>query len=244
MAIPQRNAALGRAPRPGKPASASLQPVQARSAATREAMLAAGRSLLAEREFDALAIADLAAAIGMSVGSFYGRFQDKQAFFDELQTQVIGEWREDIARTFAVLREQQRPAAAVVVQACRLTVGLMRADSGFLRSALKHESTHPGSWTPVKQVARELVDELLALLAPLLTHVPMAQRAVRVRFAMQMTYGTCLTAVLHDPGPMALASRDLERELAKMMGLYLGLPEVQMTRALATRVRPNVKGKA
>ena len=40
---------------------------------------------------------------------------------------------------------------------------------------------------------------------------------------MQMVYGTCINAVLHDPGPLLLGSRQLERELARTVCLYLGL---------------------
>ena len=47
-----------------------------------------GRSLLATRDFDTLSIAELAAAQQLSVGSFYGRFRDKEAFFAVLQQQV------------------------------------------------------------------------------------------------------------------------------------------------------------
>ena len=69
-----------------------LQPVQARAHATRDALLAAGRAMLADGDFDSLSIADLAAASKLSVGSFYGRFRDKEAFFEQLQEQVTAEF--------------------------------------------------------------------------------------------------------------------------------------------------------
>lgn len=202
--------------------SAALPPVQARAQATREALLAAGRRLLAERDFDALAIADLAAAIGMSVGSFYGRFPDKQAFFAELQQQVTDEWRATAAGVMAAMAPL--PPQQMVQRVCALVIGLIRGDAGFIRSALKHASTHPGSWSPIKQVGLDVVAELVPLLQPLLGHLKPAQRELRVRVAMQVVFATGLNGVLNDPGPLHLADTRLERELAWLMAAYLELP--------------------
>jgi AcrR family transcriptional regulator len=197
--------------------------MQARSQATREALLAVGRTLLAERELDAISIAEIAAAAGMSVGSFYGRFHDKETYFAELQEQVTQRWRVESQQLLTQLQAGHAPAASVVSKACALVVQTLRADSGFLRSALKHASTHPGSWTPILQAGAAVVNDLEATLAPLLTHLRANQRAPRIRFAMQVVYGTGLNAVLHDPGPLALANPQLERELARVMSAYLEL---------------------
>ena len=69
-----------------------LQPVQARSHATRDALFAAGRAMLADFDFDSFSIVELAAASKLSVGSFYGRFRDKEAFFEQLQEQGTAEF--------------------------------------------------------------------------------------------------------------------------------------------------------
>jgi len=83
-----------RAVPPAEPPAAALPAVQPRARATRDAMLRVGRALLQERDFDELSIADLAAANGLSVGSFYGRFRDKASFLALLQQQVTEEWLE------------------------------------------------------------------------------------------------------------------------------------------------------
>src|SRR5579864_3374004 len=63
---------------PGLPAK------QARSRVTRDRLLAAGRQLLDRGAFEATSIADIASAAGCSVGAFYHRFADKEAFFAAL----------------------------------------------------------------------------------------------------------------------------------------------------------------
>lgn len=203
-------------------AASPRQAVQARAHETRQALLDAGRRLLAERDLAAVSIAELASAIGMSVGSFYGRFADKEAFFAELQAEVIGEWRSGFPAALAAL--QPLSPQAMVQGACALAIGLLRRDAGFLRAALKHESTHPGTWSPVKQVGVDIVNQLVPLLAPRLTALPRSQREQQVWVAMQVVFSTGVNAVLHDPGPLHLSNEQLEVELARMMCAYLKLP--------------------
>jgi len=206
--------------RPG--ADVALAPVQARAHATRDALLAAGRALLADRDFDALSIADLAGRAGLSVGSFYGRFRDKEAYIDQLQLQVTTEWVDAATRMFDAQRARGAGAATIVRELCVTVVRLLRADAGFLRAALRHTPS-AARWTPMKHTGRAVVDMAARLLVPALAHLPAGQRTARVRFAMQIVYGTVINAVLNDPGPLALADPKLERELARVMCLYLGI---------------------
>jgi AcrR family transcriptional regulator len=200
-----------------------LPAVQSRAVATRDALLATGRRLLNERDFEALSIADLARANRLSVGSFYGRFRDKEAYFALLQELVTAEWLESARRAFGPLRERAGSAQELVVWVATHVVQLFRRDCGFVRAALKHASTRPASWTPLKRTGAAFASDVAAALAPRLPHLPRAARTARVRFAMQVLYGTVLNAVLHDPGPLPLADPRLEAELAKVISRYLEL---------------------
>ena len=40
---------------------------------------------------------------------------------------------------------------------------------------------------------------------------------------MQLLYGTGINALLNDPGPIPLRSKRLERELSRVLCLYLGI---------------------
>ena len=209
--------------------------MQPRAQATRDGLLAVGRTLLATRDFDTLSIAELAAAQQLSVGSFYGRFRDKEAFFAVLQQQVTAEW---LQQADALLHQRPwRSAAQLVAAFCRLAVDTFRRDAGFFRAALKHASTQPESWTPVKQTGLAVAERFEAVLAPLLLHGGATERSLRIRFAVQMLYGTGVNAVLNDPGPLRLSDPRLERELARVMGLYLGLPPRAAIRSPKTAAR-------
>ena len=72
---------------------------QARSRMTRDRLLAAGRHLLERGAFEATSIADIAAEAGCSVGAFYQRFADKEAFFAVVMQAALAEIVADAKRT-------------------------------------------------------------------------------------------------------------------------------------------------
>lgn len=209
----------------------SLEPVRARAQLTRGALLKAGRELLKTHDWQAMSVASIAAANGMSVGSFYGRFKDKEAFFEVLQKEITAEWIEEATGKLALDRCEGLTATARVDRICKLVAGLIREDAGFLRAALKHEATNPAGWTPIKQAGKEVAALAVAMLRPAMPRGTAAPSDARIQFAMQVLYSTCFNGILHDPGPIPVSSRRLERELARMMCLYLGLPDEPPTGA-------------
>jgi AcrR family transcriptional regulator len=66
-------------------------PQQARSRETLDRFLAAIEELLADQTFDELTIADIAARADRTVGSFYGRFTDKDAALRALHARYLAE---------------------------------------------------------------------------------------------------------------------------------------------------------
>src|SRR5437762_13651901 len=62
---------------------------QARSRLTRDRFLAAGRNLLNRGAFEDTSISDIADVAGCSVGAFYQRFPDKEAFFSVVVDTVL-----------------------------------------------------------------------------------------------------------------------------------------------------------
>ena len=68
----------------GLPASHVLPTMQLRSLERQKAMLSAGLKLTEQADWEKVSVAEIAAVNGFSVGSFYTRFQNKQAYLDVL----------------------------------------------------------------------------------------------------------------------------------------------------------------
>lgn len=203
--------------------SSILQPPrQRRARETEQALLTAGRQLLAERDFAAVSVAQIAAACQVSVGAFYGRFRDKMAFFDALRASVMEESDASVARYMAEHRWQEAPAAQILDKTMRFMVNGCRNNRGVIRASLKHATTHPEQWLPHQKNGQALIERLVILLVPRLSG-PADEAELRVRFAMQMVFGMLVNAVLNNPGPLQLDDERLPGEMARMVGRYLGI---------------------
>lgn len=203
--------------------STILQPPrQRRARETEQALLTAGRQLLAERDFAAVSVAQIAAACQVSVGAFYGRFRDKMAFFDALRTMVMEESDASVARYMAEHRWQEVPPRQIIEKTMRFMVNGCHTNRGVIRASLKHATTRPEEWLPHQKNGQLLVDRFVALLLP---HVKGSREdaELRLNFAMQMVFGTLVNAVLNNPEPLHLDDERLPAELTRMMVAYLGL---------------------
>lgn len=197
-------------------------PRQRRAKETEQALLAAGRELLAQRDFTAVSVAQIAAACQVSVGAFYGRFRDKMAYFDALRSVVMLETEESVDRYLDKDRWNDVPPREIVEKVMRFLVAGCHNNRGVIRASLKHSTTRPEEWLPHQKNGQEIVDRLVTLLVPHLSGAA-DEAELRVRFAMQMVYGMIVSAVLTDPGPLALDDERLPEELTRMVTSYLGL---------------------
>lgn len=167
-------------------------------------------------------MAQIAAACQVSVGAFYGRFRDKMAFFEALRAKVMEEADASVARYMAEPRWHEVPAHQIIEKILRFMVNGCRNNRGILRASLKQSAARPEEWLLHQRNGQEIVNRLVALLVPRLSGAP-DEAELRVRFAMQMVFGTLVNAVLNDPGPLPLDDEWLAQEMARMVTSYLGI---------------------
>jgi AcrR family transcriptional regulator len=124
---------------------------QKRAIQTRENILDALESLLADKEFEALSIADIAKAAGVAVGSVYSHFKDKRALLpallerrlDRIEARVDSfaqTGRMDDATPPTGQTSDLRTTVYGFVRAAREQV---RCDRGLLRALLTHRRLYP-----------------------------------------------------------------------------------------------------
>ena len=183
---------------------------QARSRATRDALVRAGKKLCEIKDFDELSVAEIAAAAGCSVGSFYSRFVDKDAFFRAL----VGDAAErDTAATEPPVNDPQQSIDEILAEVIAATLAAYRKRKGLIRATIRRSMADPALWEPSRKRGQEHADRLVARLAVIFPGDVNLER--RVRFACQMLYGTLNNAVLIAPGPFQLNDKNLGPELLR-----------------------------
>jgi AcrR family transcriptional regulator len=118
-----------RAPPPG--AVRARRPDRRRER-TREALLEAGRMLLAQRDVEAFSVDEIVAAADVAKGSFYNHFHDKDAFAREIGA--------------GVRREAEQAVAAANDGVDDPATRLARALCVFIRFAIQHRDSAQVLW--------------------------------------------------------------------------------------------------
>ncbi|MGL9618290.1 TetR/AcrR family transcriptional regulator [Bradyrhizobium sp. U531] len=192
---------------------------QKRSRETTLALLRAGAAMLGTRSLAELSIEALCSEVGATVGAFYSRFESKESYFNALMALAArdGEQRLDGIR---------RPSPeASLDQLCPIIVGgiiaWMRGHEGVLRAALQHDDTRPDKWTPFKALAQATTARATPLLLPAMGKGRKAAKTRAIAFGFQIVLGTLVNAILNDPGPLSLSSKEMETRLAGCLLLLL-----------------------
>ncbi len=223
MHTPQAGSSFTTSAFPSIETPSILQPPrQRRAKETEQALLAAGRQLLAERDFAAVSVAQIAASCQVSVGAFYGRFRDKDAFFEALRALVTQETDDSIARYLADKRWEPVPTRVLLEKTMLFLTRGCHANRGVIRASLKYASTRPEEWLPHQESGKQVVQHMVSLLVPRLP-LPADEAELRVRFAMQAVFSMLVNAVLNDPGPLRLDDERLPVEMTRLVASYLGL---------------------
>lgn len=200
-------------------------PRQQRSERSLEQMLLAGRAMLEERgNLDELSIGDLTRQAGTSVGAFYRRFENKEAFFAVVQTMVLEQAIDVVRQSLAtdpVWRDG--PPEAIGDRIVELYLRGFRRNQGIYHASLLRVPGKEELWDPVK---RSNVTVLDMVVPPLTAHLPPRPGIdwdFEVRSALQCIVGMLVNIVLHDPGPLRLKDRRLLGYLQRQFRRSLGL---------------------
>ena len=192
---------------------------QRRSRERTLALLRAGADMLRTRSLAELSIEALCTEVDATVGAFYSRFESKEAYFNALMALAArdGEQR---------LGEIRRPSTDTSLdKLCHIivsgVVAWMRNHEGVLRAALRHDDTRPDKWTPFKALAKATAERATPLLLPAMGKGRKAAKTRAIGFGFQVVLGTLVNAILNDPGPLSLRSKEMETRLAGCLSLLL-----------------------
>ena len=139
---------------------------QARSRDARDRLLKAGERVFARMGYDAAHVSDIAVAAGCSIGSFYRRFRDKEAFFGALHHRFTGRYRDNTRKFFEMPQWESKPTAFVIETFIANTAEIMKRNQGFFRALLERTLAGAGEdyWPAMRKAGEQQGRSLAALL--------------------------------------------------------------------------------
>jgi AcrR family transcriptional regulator len=190
---------------------------QRRSRALVVRVMNEGLALLRDHDFESLSIETLCKRCDATVGSFYARFEGKEAFIDALQRLVVEDSRRKLAAAYASERLPRDSLEDLLGWIAKGGVAWTRRYEGLVRASLRRASGDRRSWTPMRELGRIQVAHALPPILRLLPARAGSEAEGRIRFAFQMMYGALNNMVLIDPGPYSLRDAATPRLLAAAM---------------------------
>lgn len=106
---------------------------QTRSRNARDRLLKAGATVFMEIGYDNTKVSDIADAAGCSVGSFYRRFRDKEAFVGALSHQFVTRYRSQTKLFFSLPELQEKSSAEVISIFVKNTIRVFKKNQWLYR---------------------------------------------------------------------------------------------------------------
>jgi AcrR family transcriptional regulator len=190
------------------------KPVQARSRATEEKILAALERLLEDKRFEDVAVTELAAEAGVSVGGVYARFGSKDALLTALHARYEAYRTEHLSQAFDPELWRDADLAARVRGIVGALVTLMRERRALLRTFLLRYWSRPEETEGDFGVRlQELYDQAVGLMLDRRDEIGAPDPARAARTALAVVAGAARDMVVMKPAPGPGAVDASDREL-------------------------------
>jgi AcrR family transcriptional regulator len=193
----------------------ALAASSARGARTRQAIVGAGRALFAARAVDAVAIGDIVREAGVSKGSFYNHFDDK----DALVGAIAGEIRAGVETTVTSANDGVSDPARRVARAVCVYLRYALDEPQRAGVMLRLHETRVPMASPLNQ---GLTDDIAAGLAA--GRFDIAGAEAGALFVMGIALAG-LGRIAHEPSP-SLAT-GLAQQLCALLLRGLGVPPAE-----------------
>lgn len=209
------------------PVASLKTPVQARSVASYERLVAATRAVLEEKSFDEATVAEIAARAGLTVGAFYARFEDKEALLRHLEELLFDEMRALVADVALRADRRESAPAELVGDLVAALGGVYRSSRAVCRALVLRSRTDAPLRERLRALNRENIGKIVSALAAS-GSIDHAEPEKALEFALLAERSVLREAILFGEG-FALGrgwdDEALLEETTRMIVRYLGLPE-------------------
>jgi AcrR family transcriptional regulator len=206
-----------------------VRPVQqARSQQTIERLLDAAETLIADKGFSDVTVAQIAARAGFSVGAVYSRFRDKQGLLHCLQDRFVDEAYLTTDAAFDPDRWEGASIEEIVSEMIVFLVEIHRERRGVLRELLGRTRYDASMVERRERLNAHISQRLSALLLVRAERIGHPDPEAAVSFGLRIVFGTLEQAILfNDTGAYGVPASDdkLAEELTRAFLGYLGVFE-------------------
>ncbi|MEW6367536.1 MAG: TetR/AcrR family transcriptional regulator [Acidobacteriota bacterium] len=220
--------AVGQHPNPGRGAARwGAPPRQKRSRRTLERILDAVQALIEDRDFDSLAVQEIARRAGCSVGGFYGRLRDKEALLHALDDRYVEQFATRIEATWTRAASEGAALPDLIRQTIATLLRFHREHRGLIRTLVLRARTKPDKqYRKREERLHALVPRFGQLLLRRRREIHHPDPALAVRFGAVMVLLTLRELVLweHLARIVPISDTRLVNELTRAFLAYLGAP--------------------
>lgn len=192
--------------------------LQERSRKSRDAFIESGFVLLNHMRFNDLKVSDLARHCGRSVGSFYKRFEDKEAFFRALQVATVNRDREIIENRLAKDRLEQITPIEVLHEFVDVLSDIFSSEvRGVLRESLLRIHEPEDGWAPMRKSGQDVQQRLVDRLACEYTEMSAADTERKLRFCYQIIVGVLQNDLVNDSHTFSTKDQSIRSALKAVL---------------------------
>lgn len=172
---------------------------QDRSRKSRDAFIESGFVLLNQMRFTDLKVSDLADHCGRSVGSFYKRFEDKEAFFRALQRATVTRDRKIIEHRLGESPLAQMTPTEVLSELVDTLADIFSSEvRGVLRESLLRILEPEDGWAPMRKSGQDVQQRIVDRLKTEYPELSKAAVERKLKFCYQITVGVLQNDLVND----------------------------------------------
>lgn len=190
---------------------------QQRSEQTREKMLQAGLDLLRDGLLDDISIAQISARAGCSVGSFYLRFRNKEAFFEFLIESISETLLADLQSNLTHESIKNLTLAQTVRRCVDHYVEINRQHESIIRAAVQYSINDSNDWQPVRDNGWKLHAHYIDLILGKLRKPNPKEARQQLLIGLQIISGHLVNSIAHPVSNLPLHDPDISHWLSEVI---------------------------
>ena len=198
---------------------------QRRSIKLRDAYIRAGIEILNTKRLSDLSVSELAQECGGSVGSFYTRFEDKEAYFRALRVAAISMCNKEIqSRVSIAILYELEPGEALDEMVDLMADMFTSPIRGVLRESLLRILEDDDPWAPMRDSAREVMRNYQRACATLFPQFTPDETKLRLNFCFQLIVGVLQNDLVNDYHVFSTRDESLRTGLKETVRSYMRQP--------------------